>query len=300
MWSSTSVIRDRRANCLADVIVASSKVLVGLLLMLAVLTETAQAQNPTSFFAKHGSSTAGAVDHSAWTALLERYVVEGRGGLNRVNYRAFKSGGHKALKNYVGRLQSVDPRKLDRLEQFAFWANLYNAKTIDVVLDNYPVKSIRDISLDDSLFGALASSVGAGGPWKTKIMNVAGVKLSLDDIEHKILRPVFKDPRVHYAVNCASIGCPNLAREAFTGANLNAQLDAGASAYINSPRGFSVSGGRVTASSIYKWFQSDFGGSKSGVIEHALVYASPKLKAALRDANSISSYDYDWTLNDLK
>ncbi len=282
------------------VLAMGSAGLVASVMMLLVLANPAHAQDPTSFFGNAETGTTASVDHSAWTKLLQKYVVNGSDDLNRVTYRAFKSSGHKALKDYVATLQRVDPRQLGRAEQFAYWANLYNAKTIDVVLDNYPVKSIRDISLDDSFFGSLASTVGAGGPWKTKIMSVAGVDLSLDDIEHKILRPVFKDPRVHYAVNCASIGCPNLGREAFTGANLNAQLDAGARAFINSPRGFAVDGRSVTASSIYKWFQTDFGGSESGVIKHALLYASPKLKDALRSAKTISGYDYNWTLNDKK
>ena len=86
--------------------------------------------------------------------------------------------------------------------------------------------------------------------------------LSLDDIEHGILRPIFRDPRVHYAVNCASIGCPNLRLDAFTGANLDKELDAGARDYINSPRGLAFPGGKTTASSIYKWFQEDFGGNQ--------------------------------------
>ncbi len=288
------------AKQLSDALITASAALLSTVIVLGLAAGTARAEDPTAAFGKAKSGSTTVVDHSAWTGLLQQYVVAGQDGLNRVKYRAFKSGGHRALKDYVAALERVDPRQLDRGEQFAYWANLYNAKTIDVVLDSYPVKSIRDISLDDSFFGSLASTVGAGGPWKTKIMSVAGMKLSLDDIEHKILRPVFKDPRVHYAVNCASIGCPNLGREAFTSAALDAQLDVGARAYVNSPRGFSVRGGSVTASSIYKWFQGDFGGSKSGVLKHAMLYAEPKLKAALQKAGSIDSFDYDWKLNDTR
>lgn len=270
----------------------------GLVLSVVAASGSVEAKELTSVFGTSAADSKTTVDHSVWDGLLKAYVVAGGDGLNRVNYKAFKANGQKALKGYVAALQKVDPRNLGKKEQFAYWANLYNAKTIDVVLDNYPVKSIRKISLSGGLFGSLASSVGAGGPWKTKIMKVTGVELSLDDIEHGILRPIFKDPRVHYAVNCASVGCPNLSRDALTAENLDSLLDAGARAYINSPRGFVVQGGKLEASSIYNWFKVDFGGSDAGVIAHARQYAEPGLKDKLGKAGKISGYDYDWSLND--
>lgn len=252
----------------------------------------------TEAFKAHAAGSSLTVDHTAWDELLAQYVKPGTDGVNRVAYAAFKADGHKKLKDYISTLEAVDPAKLDRPEQFAFWANLYNAKTIDIVLDHYPVRSIRDISLDNSLFGALKSSVGAGGPWKTPVVTVAGTKLSLDNIEHDIMRPIFADPRVHYSVNCASYGCPNLAADAFTGAELEAQLDAGAKAFINHPRGIEVQNGTVRASSIYSWFKEDFGGNAAGVLAHARKYASGKLSAKLKNVTAIDSYDYDWSLND--
>ncbi|MGI9411758.1 MAG: DUF547 domain-containing protein, partial [Hyphomicrobiaceae bacterium] len=128
---------------------------------------------------------------------------------------------------------------------------------------------------------------------------VAGQDLSLDDIEHGILRPIFRDPRVHYAVNCASIGCPNLRLAAFTGANLEKELDAGARDYINSPRGLVFRGGKTTASSIYKWFQEDFGGNQAGVLAHVKKYANNKVKAKLAKTRQIDDFAYDWGLNDV-
>lgn len=248
-------------------------------------------------FSKFTKGSDKVIDHSAWDKLLKQYVVAGTDGLNRVRYKAFKDGGHTALKGYVKSLEAVRPTELSRAEQFAYWSNLYNAKTIDVVLDAYPVKSIRDISIGGGLVGFLKKSVGKGGPWKAKIMKVQGHKLSLDDVEHGIMRPIFRDPRVHYAVNCASVGCPNLQVSAFTGAKLEEMLDAGAKAYINSPRGFDTKGGRLKASSIYSWFVSDFDGSASGVLKHAAKYAEPALKAKLTKARKIADYGYDWTLN---
>ena len=256
------------------------------------------AANGVGKFSNYAKGATQVVDHGAWDKLLKTYVVAGPDGLNRVRYKAFKAGGHGALKSYIKRLERVRPTTLARAEQYAYWVNLYNAKTIDVVLASYPVKSIRDISINEGLIGFLKKSVGKGGPWKAKIMTVEGEKLSLDDIEHGILRPVFRDPRVHYAVNCASVGCPNLQKAAFTGANLEKLLDAGATAYINSPRGFQISGRQVTASSIYSWFVEDFGGNARGVLKHAAKYAKPALAKKLSRALSISDYAYDWSLND--
>jgi len=265
---------------------------------LAILPMTAAAATLTERFAQHAGGAAAVVDHSAWDQLLKTYVKVSSDGINRVDYKTFKSKGHKALKAYIGRLEAVKPQTLDRAEQFAFWANLYNAKTIDIILDNYPVKSIRDISIGEGIFGFLKSSVGAGGPWKAQVLKVDGQSLSLDNIEHEILRPVFKDPRVHYSVNCASIGCPNLMNGAFTGATLDAQLDAGARAYVNHPRGIDVKDGSVQASSIYNWFKSDFGGDDTGVLAHVRRYASSETAAKLKGKSAIDSYAYDWRLND--
>ncbi len=263
------------------------------------LSQPAAAASIAETFSKHKAGSTMTVDHGVWDRLLKAYVKPGSDGLNRVDYAAFKAKDHATLKGYVKALEATDVSGLDKSEQFAFWANLYNAKTVDVVLDHYPVTSIRKISIKSGLFGFIKKSVGAGGPWKAKIMKVADQELSLDDIEHGILRPIFRDPRVHYAVNCASIGCPNLRINAFTGANLEAELEAGAKDYINSPRGFDVEDGKLTASSIYSWFQEDFGSSKQGVLDHARKYAAPDLAAKLAKADTIDSFAYDWGLNDI-
>jgi hypothetical protein len=266
---------------------------LGLVLALGLHSGAASAEAPAGWF-KHTPGSAKTVDHAAWDALLKTYVVRGADGLNRVAYGKFKPD-HAKLKSYVASLEATDVSALDRPEQFAFWANLYNAKTIDVVLDKYPVKSIKEVSLG----GGLKSLVG-GGPWQAKIVKVAGTAMSLDDIENVVMRPTFKDPRVHYAVNCASVGCPNLAAEALTGAKLEAQLDAGARAFVNSPRGLIIAGGKAKASSIYDWFQADFGGSQMAVIAHMKTYAEPVLKTKLEQLSVISGFDYDWTLADAK
>lgn len=231
-----------------------------------------------------------AVDHSAWDEFLRRFRRAGADGVARVAYAAVEPLSRQALADYIGRLQAVAIDDLARAEQLAFWVNLYNALTVKTVLDHYPVRSIRDIDISPGLF--------ADGPWGRKLATVAGEGLTLDDIEHRILRPIWRDPRLHYAVNCASLGCPDLPAAAFTGANAEAALEAATRAYINHPRGARIERGRLVASKIYSWFQEDFGGSEAGVLAHLARYAGPELAAALRDRTRIDDYEYDWALND--
>ncbi len=256
---------------------------------ITIVTLPARADLATKFKAfQKGSSKS--IDHSAWDKLLKTHIRKGKDDLNEINYKAFKKSGHKTLKSYLQRLQAVNVISLDRAEQFAFWVNLYNAKTVDVILDRYPVSSIKKIW----------SGIFSPGPWKLKNMKVNGETLTLDDVEHVILRGLWGDPRIHYAVNCAAIGCPNLSIDAFTAANTQRLLEGGAKAYVNSARGVKISGGRVQASKIYKWFKKDFGGNEQGILKHLRLYAAPRLAAKLKTARSINSYDYDWSLNDLR
>jgi hypothetical protein len=233
-----------------------------------------------------------AIDHGAWNDFLARHVRPGDDGINRFAYGRVAPAAREALGQYLHRMQGVEIRKFNRGEQRAYWINLYNAATVKVVLDHYPVPSILKIAISPGLF--------AKGPWKKKLLEVEGQALSLDDIEHRILRPIWKDPRTHYAVNCASIGCPNLQPRAYTSSNLEELLDAGARAYVNHPRGARVDQGRLTVSSIYVWFQSDFGGSEKGVIEHLRQHAEPALAKRLRPVTGIHDDAYDWALNDAK
>ena len=268
--------------------------LAAALLATALLSAPAIAAGIEDTFTKSTLGSTMTVDHAVWDRLTKAYIKPDATNLNRVDYKRWKAEGHKDLKGYVAMLQATDPSKLDKPEQFAFWSNLYNARTADIVLDKYPVKSIKDISLG----GGLKALVG-GGPWQANTMKVSGIDLSLDDVENKILRAFFKDARVHYALNCASYGCPNLQAGAFTGAALDAQLEAGAKAFINHPRGVSVEGGKVKASQIYSWFVADFGGSTEKALEHIRGYAEPALKKKLDGITTIATYDYIWTLNDV-
>ena len=231
------------------------------------------------------------VDHAAWDALIARYRVPGPDGVARFDYGAVTAAERATLDAYVGLLAATPVSALARPEQLAFWLNAYNALTVKVILDHYPVRSIRDIDISPGLF--------ADGPWGRKLLEIEGERVSLDDIEHRILRPIWRDPRIHYGVNCASIGCPDLPPMAFTAENADAQLQAGAAAFVNHPRGARFDGARLIVSSIYDWFVEDFGGNDAGVIAHLATHAQPELAARLAGLQRIDDDSYDWSLNDV-
>lgn len=243
-----------------------------------------------AFWDAHAPAAAQRIDHGPWSRFLATYRVSGADGIARVAYGRVSAGDRAALDAYVAMLAAVPVRGLDRAEQRAYWINLYNALTVQVVLRHYPVASIRDIDA-----GAFS-----GGPWGRKRVTIEGQPVSLDDIEHRILRPIWRDPRIHYAVNCAALGCPDLPAAAFTAANAESLLDAAARAHVNHPRGVALDGARVTASSIYRWFRADFGGSEAAVLDHLRRYAAPALAARLADVRGIDRYRYDWSLNDAR
>ena len=129
-------------------------------------------------------------------------------------------------------------------------------------------------------------------------MQIEGEAVGLDDIEHRILRPLMRDSRVHYAVNCASIGCPSLMPKPLTAATLPQMLDRGARLYVNHPRGVRLGQGGLVVSSIYRWYQADFGGGWRGVLAHLRQYAAPATAALLAQTQTIAGDSYDWRLND--
>jgi hypothetical protein len=226
--------------------------------------------------------------HAAWDAFLGRYLRTVADGANRVDYAAVTTQDRAALQGYIEALSFVAISGYSRPAQFAYWVNLYNALTVQVVLEHYPVASIRDIDISPGLF--------ANGPWGRALVEVEGEPLSLDDIEHRVLRPIWQDPRIHYAVNCAAIGCPDLQPRAFTAANSEALLEAGARAYVNDARGLGLDGEGVVLSRIYEWFAADFA-IDGGVLAHLARYAEGDRRAALAGEPTIRGYHYDWRLN---
>ena len=229
------------------------------------------------------------IDHSDWQALLDAYLDSAHpSGVYRFDYGALKANeaDRGKLSAYLKSLAGIDPRTLSRDEQMAYWINLYNALTVFVIVPRYPVESIKEIK----------SGIIDFGPWNLELFPLQGDKLTLNHIEHGILRPIWKDPRIHYAVNCASIGCPNLSPEAFRSDNLERLLEQGAREYINHPRGAQAAGGKLVVSSIYDWFKEDFGGTDAGLFTHLKQYARPELLETLDNHDTFDD-EYDWALN---
>lgn len=255
-------------------------------LMASLSAAPALAQSPSRFTGRDAGRAV--FDHAAFNALLARRARDSRDGVVRVDYAGWRGSvaDRSALTRYIDALSALDPLSLTKPEQFAYWANLYNAATIRVVVDAWPVRTIRQIR-----------SGFVAGPWRRKVATVAGVELSLDDIEHNILRKGWSDPRVHYAVNCASYSCPNLPLSAFQGARLGPALDAAARAYVNHPRGVQFDGNALVVSSIYDWYAEDFGGSDARIRAHLAQYAAAPLRERLQTATRIDRYIYDWSLN---
>ena len=221
--------------------------------------------------------------------MLGAYVVESDDGVNRFDYAGLRANpeNRAVLSAYIEDLEATQVSALTDDARFAFWANLYNAITVRLIVDEAPENSIRQIR----------PRPWSIGPWGVNRVEVEGRALSLDDIEHGIMRVEFDAPLVHYAVNCASIGCPNLMARAWRSDTLDADLEAGARAYINHPRGVTVTEDGLVVSRIYDWFNEDFGGSDAGVIAHVLRYAEPGLAQRIDGDTRIISYAYDWSLN---
>lgn len=228
---------------------------------------------------------------AAYADLLKRRISRGEGGLNLFDYSAAHDSGElAAVTAYTDYLSAQNPDAMSQNDQLAYWGNLYNALTLKVVLENYPVSSIRKIK----------SGLFSMGPWDMDATVVNGETLTLNDIEHEIMRKKYPNPAyVHYMVNCASIGCPNLAETLWTGDTLEADREQAARDFINSPRGARIkSNNALEVSSIYNWFNADFGGSKSETLKHLRQHAGPELAAVIDAGAKIDGYDYDWSLNE--
>jgi hypothetical protein len=244
---------------------------------------------PWEFWLQSDDNNTAVIEHADWQIFLDAAVVRDKQRqINLLRYKSLADEQHSLLKNYLAYLQGLDPRTYNRNEQMAYWINFYNALTVQLVLDNPGKKSIRD----------MGKGLFSFGPWGDDLTSVAGQPLSLDDIEHRILRPGWQDRRIHFAVNCASIGCPDLAAQAYTGANLEASLDAAEKLYISHPRGVSfTAAGELQLSSLFDWYQSDFAPDEPALLEYLREHATPGVAERLANYRGPRSYVYDWRLN---
>lgn len=212
------------------------------------------------------------VDHSKWNALLKKNVSPN----GNVNYKGFLRD-KKELEAYLDILEANVPSKSwSRNATLAYWINVYNAFTVKLIVDNYPVHSIKEIS----------------NPWGKKFFTLGGQKYSLEQVEHEILRKM-GEPRIHFAINCASISCPNLLNEAYTEAELSKQLAQVAKSFINDKTKNTITKSKIEISEIFNWFASDFK-TKGSVIDFLNQYSNIKI-----DSKAKKTYkNYNWNLNE--
>lgn len=227
------------------------------------------------------SAMGAAPDVTVYASLLARYVRDGR-----VDYAGLKTQ-EKELAAALYAMGQVVPETLSPKDQFAYYINIYNAWTLKLILDHYPgIRSIKDA-------GSLLRS-----PWKQEFVQLHDSIVSLDTIEHGILRRRFHDPRLHFAVNCASKSCPPLVGVPYSGENLDAQLDTAARNFINAPNNTYFKDGVLHVSRLFTWYDEDFGG-ETGVWTFVRRFADPPLTRQM-DATGQHrlAYDaYDWSLN---
>lgn len=226
-----------------------------------------------------GKNDAPAINHSIWNELLAENVDS----VGIVNYEGFIQK-QSRLEEYLDLLSHHPPSpQWSEAEKLAYWINAYNAFTVKVIIDNYRPRSIRDLN----------TIPGVATIWHKEFFTIGGEPASLDQIEHSILRREFDEPRIHFAINCASKSCPVLRNEAYTPQKLESQLTSQAQRFLREPLRNQITAEEVKLSPIFSWFKEDFI-RHSTLIEYLNQYAPIQIQD---DAN-ISYLDYDWSLND--
>ena len=220
------------------------------------------------------------IEYPVWRAFLQQYVVIAK-QQTTVDYRAVTPADKAKLKQAIQRLSTLPLANYNRHQQLAYWINLYNMETVYIILKHYPVNSILDIK----------SGLLDPGPWNKKTLIVDGQTLTLNDIEHRILRPLWHDPRIHAAVNCASMSCPNLLATPFTGKMINTQLNNAFRTFVNSSKGVIIRNNTIELSKIFDWYGLDFGNNFQDTLHFISLYRK------LPITNNISFQHYDWQLN---
>lgn len=215
---------------------------------------------------------AASIDHAQWNTLLQKHVSKS----GNVDYKGFQKDS-KQLQSYLDLLAANVPTKSwSKNAVLAYWINTYNAYTVKLILDNYPVKSIKDIS----------------NPWGKKFFTLGAKKYSLEEVEHEILRKM-DEPRIHFAINCASFSCPNLLNEAYTEAKVEKQLESVAKSFVNDKTKNTITANKIEISEIFSWFSGDFK-TKGTLIDFLNQYSTVKINSKA----SVKFKTYNWSLND--
>ncbi len=221
------------------------------------------------------------IEHQIWSGLVAQHVQAS----GKVDYNGFRKDNER-LSEYLELLSNNPPGKnWSQTEQLAYWINAYNAFTVKLILDHYPLKSIRDIGRGLPMVNS---------PWDIKFFAIGNVSFDLNTIEHEILRKRFNEPRIHFAINCASVSCPKLRNEAFTAEKLIDQLEDQARQFINNPEKNVIESARIKVSKIFDWFKSDFTKTQS-LMTYLQEYTEMDLSG---NTTKVDYMDYNWNLNE--
>ncbi len=228
---------------------------------------------------------AGAFDqsHALLDGVLKKYVTADA----KVKYKSLKAN-RTDLDTYLGQVSAVTSSEFDgwtKEQQLALLINLYNAATLQLIIDHYPVESIKKI-------GGVFK-----GPWKQPVVRLFGKVITLDTLEHKVLRTQYSEPRLHFAIVCAAKGCPPLRAEAYTGAQLDAQLEEQGRRFLADTKKNYVTGDALFLSPIFKWFEEDFTKTKKYVTNYVRDYFPKDTAAKIGSGFPVKFTDYDWSLN---
>jgi hypothetical protein len=231
-------------------------------------------------------------DYKAWGDLLSKYYDPAKG----MNYKALKAQDKATLDNLRRQMATVEVQALPRPDQLAYWINLYNISVVGIVVDNYPVESIKDLSTDPIVRLNI---------FKKPLVDTKRGKVSLNDIENEKIREGFKDPRIHFAINCAAKSCPSIRPEPFVGSQISQQLDDQTRKFLNGPNGIRLEkkGGALVlhTTKVMDWFGEDFDKWGGGQREFIIRYAASDKRKQIETAGSqveIKYHDYSWKLND--
>lgn len=261
-----------------------------LCLMFVSSLQAAPSANLWNYWDKSNPKSTEVIDFKPWQTFLDTYVIKEK-NQTYVRYAKVTDSDKAKLDKMIKNYASLNILNYNRNQQLAYWINMYNMLTIQTILQHYPVKSITDI--DKSWFGF--SKV-----WDQKVVKIKDKELTLNDIEHRIIRPIWHNPRVHAAVNCASISCPNLSTEAYQGSKIDKQLNNAFSNWVNSPKGVEFKNNKLYLSEIFKWYGSDFGNQDQMRKFIANYLKNNGIKQALIDKNNTIYFkNYNWNLNQI-
>lgn len=224
------------------------------------------------------------ISHALWDTLLHQYVHEG----GFVDYKGLVQDSTR-LNQYLALLSNANPtaKNWSRETKMAFWINAYNAFTVKLIIDHYPIKGIKDIKQGIPFVNSV---------WDIKFIRIGGQTYDLNNIEHGMLRSEFRDSRIHAAINCASYSCPALRNEAFVPERLEAQLTDAMHNFVNDPIRNRVTANKASISKIFKWYQGDFTAEKDNIRNYINQYALAPLNAN----GKVAYLEYDWRLNEVK